>query len=101
MYFLMYQVHEVEALRVREALSWIKERELNNVIIGTDSHVIVSTIEGRSSLLNQFGSIIKSCLDLLEQNNTLTLVFIRKQAHALAYRLTWKFIVSCYVYVLE
>ena len=51
----LYQVHEAEALGVRKTLSWIKERGLNNVILETDSPVVISTIQGCSSLLNEFG----------------------------------------------
>ena len=81
------QVHEAKALRIREALSWIKERGIKNFILETNSQVVVSTIQGHSSLLNEFESIIESYLKSLEQNNTSTVVFIRRQFNALAHKL--------------
>lgn len=55
-----------EAMGVREALSWIKDNQLNNVLVETDC-LLVQAIRSKGVFLSYFGRIIEECKSLLSE----------------------------------
>ena len=84
----MFQVKGAEAISLMEALSWIKNKRLQNVIFETDSRVVSNVIQERSSLVNEFGSIVNSCLDLSSHNPSYSVAFVGRKDNEVAHRLT-------------
>ncbi|KAL8109427.1 hypothetical protein AgCh_025503 [Apium graveolens] len=56
-----------EAIGVREALSWIKEQEIQNARVETDCVVVVQAMRGSVIPRSYFGRIINECSALLRE----------------------------------
>ena len=62
----LFQVRELEAMSLREALSWIKNLGLYRVVFESDSLQVVQVLHKRVAGLSEFGVLIKDCLSLLQ-----------------------------------
>lgn len=77
-----------EAIGVKEALSWIKDRQWKSVLIETDCILIVQSLRSATPLNSYFGSVITDCLNIWSQVPTVDIVFVKrstnKAVHSLA-----------------
>lgn len=80
-----------EALGVREALSWLKRKQLHAVVVKTDSLMVVQSIRSALPMLSYFGSIISDCKELLVELSDVSLLFIRQSANSVAHFLARAF----------
>lgn len=81
-----------ETMGIREALSWIKERQLQKVIVETDCLEAVQAIRGSATMVSYLGTIIQECRNLLVgmKDKGIDLKFVKRSANNLAHTL-----VSC------
>ncbi|XP_074327790.1 uncharacterized protein LOC141665702 [Apium graveolens] len=76
-----------EAMGIREALSWIKDEQLKDVVVETDCLVAVQAIRGREAMSSYFGILIQDCRNLLKEvkNKGVYLKFVKRSANNLAH----------------
>ena len=82
-----FSPHEAEALGVREVLSWLRGKQLDDVIIESDSQVTINHLR-QSSCISPLGSIIDDCKNLASHFANVCFKFVKrsanKAAHAMA-----------------
>lgn len=68
---------------IREALSWIKDKSLTNVIVETDCLVAIQAIRSSEQMLSYFGRIIERCKTLLRklEDKGVILRFVKRSAN--------------------
>ena len=81
----IFQVRELEALGLREALSWIKNLGFNQVIFELDSLQIVHALQKRVADVSEFGVLIKDCLSLLQGATYFSVAFTKRQNNVVAH----------------
>ncbi|KAK6123613.1 hypothetical protein DH2020_042645 [Rehmannia glutinosa] len=75
-----------EAMGVREALGWIKEKFKNSpVSLETDSLCVIQAIRGLVSENTYFQNIIEDCLNLLKDLPLVSCIFVRRSANRVAH----------------
>lgn len=47
-----------------EALSWIKAKHIENVVVETDCLVAVQVVRGAAAMLSYFGSLVQECREI-------------------------------------
>uniref|UniRef100_A0A803PHA9 Reverse transcriptase domain-containing protein n=1 Tax=Cannabis sativa TaxID=3483 RepID=A0A803PHA9_CANSA len=70
-----------EVIGVKEALSWIKQKDLSDVEIETDSVVVVQAINGSVQMPSQFGLLIQDCQSLISELNNVFVSFVKRSAN--------------------
>ena len=70
-----------EALGCREALQWIYRNGVVNVIVESDSQVLVSLIKKPSALSSSVGLIINDCKSLIQTIMGCSILHIRRSAN--------------------
>ncbi|KAM7497885.1 hypothetical protein LguiA_022299 [Lonicera macranthoides] len=77
-----------EAISLREALSWIKDKNMSNVYVESDSQLLISAIRSDFEDSSYFGLIVNECKSLASGLVGCHFNFIRRSgnqvAHALA-----------------
>ena len=76
-----------EALSCREALSWLKELDIDNVLVETECLGLHLAITNSSFDATSHGVIIQDCLDLLSNFDNNNFCFARRSANQLAHLL--------------
>ena len=83
-----YTVPEcAETMGIREALSWIKDKNLSGVIVETDCLVAVQAIRSSATLFSYFGVLVQECRNLLKETKDkgIVLRFEKRYANNLAH----------------
>ncbi|EEF30102.1 conserved hypothetical protein [Ricinus communis] len=83
----LVQVRESETMRLREALSWIRGKWYQRVIFELDCQQIVHAVTNFLASVDEFGSLIRECAELLAENNSYSVIFVKRQANEIAYML--------------
>lgn len=75
-----------EAISVREALSWTKESNWQEVTIETDCLLVVQALRSSDLMLSYFGRIIKECKLIIEnlKDRHVSVVFVKRSANRVA-----------------
>ncbi|KAM6561917.1 hypothetical protein CsatB_021915 [Cannabis sativa] len=74
-----------EAIGVREALSWIKDKRWQQVVLETDCLVVVQAIRNPTHMISLFGDVIKECQNLLVNLRGVTISFVKRSANLVAH----------------
>ncbi|XP_062100043.1 uncharacterized protein LOC133805913 [Humulus lupulus] len=74
-----------EAMGVREALSWIKRKNWNHVLIETDCLTVIQALRSRVKMDSYFGSVISECKSLWSALNLVDLLFVKRSANNVAH----------------
>ncbi|KAK6148628.1 hypothetical protein DH2020_019540 [Rehmannia glutinosa] len=82
-----YQIKEVEAIGLKEALSWIIGLGMNNVIFETDAKVVVDGVVVSVSGELEFDAILDECRQLLFGEPTFSVAFVRREGNKVAHEL--------------
>lgn len=85
--FGMLSANMAEAMAIKEALSWIKDKDWRKVVVETDCLTAVQAIRSKAPLLSPFGHVIQSCRNMLEDLNTVSLFFVKRSANMAAHEL--------------
>ena len=83
----------VEAMGVKEALSWIKRKDWQHVTIETDCLTVIQALRSSLSMDSYFGGIISDCKSIWDTRDT-SIVFIKRSANSAAHALARA---SCFV----
>lgn len=73
-----------EALGVPEALSWIKRRQWSNVVVETDSLLVVQALRTNMGMTSYFGNIIDDCKLFLRDLVSVSVYFVKRSANEAA-----------------
>ena len=74
-----------EILCLREVLKWLKELQISQVIVETDSLIAVKAILSRDEGISYFYSLAKDCRDLLQFLSNIALTFVPREANQFAH----------------
>uniref|UniRef100_A0A803QE18 Reverse transcriptase n=1 Tax=Cannabis sativa TaxID=3483 RepID=A0A803QE18_CANSA len=70
-----------EAYGIKEALSWIKDKGWNKVLVETDCLVVLQGIDNNFQLPSAFGVNIWDCKKLIYELNNISLKFVKRSAN--------------------
>ncbi|XP_074352809.1 uncharacterized protein LOC141691960 [Apium graveolens] len=78
-----------EAMRIREALSWVKEKKVGNVVVESDCLVAIQAIRCSNITLSYFGRMVDDCKAMLSQlkQHNVVLNFVKRSANKVAHEL--------------
>lgn len=72
-----------EALGMREALNWIKELQVTNIILESDALLIIEALNSSTSYSSFVGLIIEDCRLFALQIQSLSFVCVKRSANQL------------------
>ncbi|XP_062094300.1 uncharacterized protein LOC133800357 [Humulus lupulus] len=75
----------VEAMGMREALSWIKKKAWDKVTIETDCLTVVQALRSSISMDSYFGSLITECKGLWNDVKNIKILFVKRSANSVAH----------------
>ncbi|KAM6572066.1 hypothetical protein CsatA_016146 [Cannabis sativa] len=81
------QPHEVEAIGIKEALSWIKDNEWSSVIVESDCLRVVLDLQGNKNMASPYGHIILDCKALIASFDDVSFNFVKQSANKVAHSL--------------
>lgn len=91
------EVIEAEAYGVLEALQWINEMQLQQVIIESDSSLVIQALQQQLKYYMEVGNIMEACLQLMQGRDDLVLCHVKKHANRVAHTLARiPCLVGCY-----
>ncbi|XP_019169469.1 PREDICTED: uncharacterized protein LOC109165240 [Ipomoea nil] len=79
--------HLAEALAVKEALSWSREKGLTRIQVFTDCQVVCGFINGAFQDLSYAGCVIRDCRDLRRHFEVVSFSYISRSVNKLAHAL--------------
>lgn len=74
-------VMEAEARGVQEACKWVKELQMQNVMIECDSESVVNVVHGKGLFLLKIGHVIEYCRERFRLREDISICHIKKQAN--------------------
>ncbi|XP_074373281.1 uncharacterized protein LOC141713413 [Apium graveolens] len=77
---------EAEALSLKEALSWTKERAVTKCIFESDAKLLVDAIHGFKGR-SMFDTIVENCSEILKHFEEVLVVFAHRSANTVAHLL--------------
>lgn len=93
-------IFEAEAIGVREALSWVKDQNLQNkrVYIESDSQLTARAIQSGDANYLEVGVVIEKCCQKLHRLELVSLHFIRRNANRVAHQLArYRYLAYCQI----
>uniref|UniRef100_A0A803PR95 RNase H type-1 domain-containing protein n=1 Tax=Cannabis sativa TaxID=3483 RepID=A0A803PR95_CANSA len=81
------QPHEVEAIGIKEVLSWIKDNGWPSVIVESDCLRVVSDLQKNKSMASPYGHIISYCKALFVDGYNVSFNFVKRPANKVAHAL--------------
>ncbi|KAL8104816.1 hypothetical protein AgCh_028840 [Apium graveolens] len=76
-----------EALAVKEALSWLKDKKWTYTIVESDFRVVIQSIRSSVRMRLVFGRVIEECREMIKELNNIELYFIKRSANRSAHEL--------------
>lgn len=76
-----------EALSIKEALSWVKDKGWCKVVVESDCLNVIQAIRSKAPMGSPLGQVIQACRDMLEEFNTVSLFFVKRSANMAAHEL--------------
>ncbi|KAJ8760278.1 hypothetical protein K2173_011690 [Erythroxylum novogranatense] len=70
-----------EAMRIREALSWVKKQKLHSVIIESDSQLVIQSLLSNSRNLSEVNFIVNDCLFFCHSINDVYFGYCKRSAN--------------------
>ncbi|KAM6584020.1 hypothetical protein CsatB_011022 [Cannabis sativa] len=80
-----YPAEVIEALGIKEALSWIKGKNWENVVLESDSLLSVQAIRSNQKMSSTFGIVIEDCRLLFSSLNNVKIRFVKRSANRVAH----------------
>nr|GMD88427.1 uncharacterized protein LOC109155154 [Ipomoea batatas] len=96
----LYNAKEAEAIAVREALSWIKELNIDYVQVETDALLVIQGLQ-KNSCVSSFDLILEDIHKLASHFLCISFMFAKRSANSAAHLLAREavFIADCIVWV--
>lgn len=85
-YGLMF-AEMIKAMASKEALSWIKQENWQQVVVESDCLVVVHVIRSNVPMVSQFGRVVEECRQLLLESNMSSVLFIKWSTNMAAHEL--------------
>uniref|UniRef100_A0A803PIQ4 RNase H type-1 domain-containing protein n=1 Tax=Cannabis sativa TaxID=3483 RepID=A0A803PIQ4_CANSA len=79
------QPHEVEAMGMKEAFSWIKANAWQDVIVESDCLQVISDLHCNKNMSSPYGHIISDCKALFAEIDNVSLCFVKRSANRVAH----------------
>ena len=76
---------EAEIMRVRKALSWLKQMQMTKVLVKMDSQVVFSVLNRTSPASSPFAMLVKDCQDLTNSMSNIIFIFAKRSANNVAH----------------
>ncbi|KAL8091980.1 hypothetical protein AgCh_034313 [Apium graveolens] len=76
-----------EVIAIKEALSWTEKLPWQHITVESDCLLVVQSIRSKTPMLSLFGRMVKECRRLLQEQNTVSLSFIKRSANMVAHEL--------------
>lgn len=80
-------VFEAESYGILEAIKWVIDLGISNVVIESDSLLAVQAIKRGSEYYLEVGNILQEVRTLLEERHDIYILFVKKQANKVAHML--------------
>ncbi|KAM6593181.1 hypothetical protein CsatA_000884 [Cannabis sativa] len=80
-----FEAAVVEAMGIKEALSWIKDKQWHDVQLETDCLVVVQAVHSSVLLRSPFGVVIQECKELLVSLKSVQIHFVKRSANKAAH----------------
>ncbi|KAL6560339.1 hypothetical protein OROGR_003898 [Orobanche gracilis] len=77
-------IYTAEVMAVREALSWLKDRNNKKVIMESDSHLVCQNLLKSARDFSAAGCLIADCVSLIRFFDTFSIRFIYRSSNSLA-----------------
>ncbi|XP_074362405.1 uncharacterized protein LOC141702670 [Apium graveolens] len=74
-----------EALAIKEALSWIKEYDWQEVVLESDCLAAVQAVRSKVEMRSSFGLVVEECRREIRLSNIISLLFIKRSANTVAH----------------
>uniref|UniRef100_A0A803PF85 RNase H type-1 domain-containing protein n=1 Tax=Cannabis sativa TaxID=3483 RepID=A0A803PF85_CANSA len=74
-----------QALGVKEALSWIKLRDWQQVLVETDCMGVVQALKSSLDMVSLFGCVINDCNKLLSELRNVSVFFVKRSGNKVAH----------------
>ncbi|XP_060962327.1 uncharacterized protein LOC133032410 [Cannabis sativa] len=74
-----------EVIGIKEALSWIKGKGWDKVVVEFDALVVVQAITSTLHMSSQFGLLVEDCRLILSTLNNVQIKFVNRSANRVAY----------------
>lgn len=83
-----------EALSIQEAFSWLKNLQVREVVVESDSQSLINALNQNDVDFSSFGLVIENCKTMQKVFNHCSFVFVRKSVNRVAHCLAKE---ACYV----
>uniref|UniRef100_A0A803QB69 RNase H type-1 domain-containing protein n=1 Tax=Cannabis sativa TaxID=3483 RepID=A0A803QB69_CANSA len=77
----------VEAMGLKEALSWIKQKDWHSVIVESDCLTLINDVKSTKTLVSPYGFVLQDCRGLLTSLVDVDCKFVKRSANSLAHAL--------------
>lgn len=74
-----------EGMRVKEALSWLKNKQRKSIVVKTDCLTVIQSFRSPYHMLSYFGSVITEYKSMLHELSHVSNVFIRRCVNMVAH----------------
>ncbi|XP_074377753.1 uncharacterized protein LOC141719275 [Apium graveolens] len=81
-----WQVREAEAISLKEAMSWVKEMNINHCVFETDSKSLAAACNGKPGEA-YFGTIVLDCIHIMKHIDHVLVDFAYRSANTVAHEL--------------
>uniref|UniRef100_A0A803Q8D5 RNase H type-1 domain-containing protein n=1 Tax=Cannabis sativa TaxID=3483 RepID=A0A803Q8D5_CANSA len=81
------QPHIVEAIGVKEALSWSKANGWTSVIVDSDCLKVISDLQKQKYMVSPYGHILYDCRTLISDFDNISFKFVKRSANKVAHAL--------------
>uniref|UniRef100_A0A803PDL7 Reverse transcriptase domain-containing protein n=1 Tax=Cannabis sativa TaxID=3483 RepID=A0A803PDL7_CANSA len=77
----------VEVMGLKEALSWIKQKDWHSVIVESDCLTLINDVKSTKTLVSPYGFVLQDCRGLLTSLVDVDCKFVKRSANSLAHAL--------------
>lgn len=81
-----YQEKEAEAIGIKEALKWIKDKGFDRIQVEMDALLVLQGIQ-TESLITSFDLIVNNVRELAKHFNSVSFMFVKRSANSAAHLL--------------
>ncbi|KAM6543464.1 hypothetical protein CsatB_007911 [Cannabis sativa] len=76
----------IEAMGIRQALSWIKARHWQKVVLETDCLSVVQALRSSIFMISTFGQVVNDCKAMLNVLKNVSIYFVRRSTNMVAHK---------------
>ncbi|XP_060961946.1 uncharacterized protein LOC133032114 [Cannabis sativa] len=77
--------HVVEAIGIKEALSWIKDKRWTNVVVESDCLRVIKDLQKFKHMASPYGHILSDCMTVCSGIDDVSFNFVKRSANKVAH----------------